>query len=144
MFRIDLGSLLVERYGVLRFAAFYSGCYLAWLIAFERWFEPLLRRCSGIIVGSRIVWVPAGASFRMWGLRDQRRTGTAAAVGFLGGAAVLCAALFPAVALRLIAGAPGDDPVIAASTYLLSIPMIGGFVVRVLWRRRDTGAQRLP
>jgi Na+-transporting methylmalonyl-CoA/oxaloacetate decarboxylase beta subunit len=144
MFRIDLGSLLVERYAVLRFAAFSAGGYLAWLIAFERWFEPLLRRCSGIIVGSPIVWVPAGGSFRMWGLKDQRRSRTAAAVGFLGGAAILCAAIFPAVALRVTAGGPGDDTVIAASSYLFSIPMIGGFVVRVLWRRTDTSAQRLP
>jgi hypothetical protein len=137
MFRPDLGSV-VHWWAVVRFAVTSSGCYLAWLIVFERWIEPLLRRGGGAIIGRSIVWVSAGGSFRRWGIQDPPHRSTDAIVGLLGSAAVLCAALLPAVPLRLAVTEPSGDVMIVASSYLMTLPMMAVFVLRILWGKRGT------
>jgi hypothetical protein len=113
-------------------AAVFFGCYLVWLVAFERWLEPALRRCVGLISGRCIVWVPAGKRFRIWGLRDAGSHAAEAGVALLGAAVVVCSALLPAVVLARAVGAHMGDPIIAATTYLTAVPVMALFVLRVL------------
>jgi hypothetical protein len=117
---------------VIRFVAAVTGCYVAWLLLFERWLEPWLRRFGGAIIGSSIVWVPAGGPFRIWGLRDRRSVAMHAAVGFLGGMTVLLSASLPAALLLFIAArARTEDATMAATSYLISLPMMALFSFRV-------------
>jgi hypothetical protein len=117
---------------VIGFVAAVSTCYVGWLVLFERWLEPWLRRCGGSLVGAPIVWVPAGGPFRIWGLRGRSSRARHAAVAFLGGMTVLLCALLPAAALLAIAArARDDDATIAASSYLISLPMVALFAFRV-------------
>src|SRR5260221_14373143 len=136
MLRTDLWSV-VDCLAAARFAGVYSGCYLGWLIVFERWLEPLLRRCGGAILGSSVVWVSTGGSFRIWGIRD-RPGSTDATLGLLGSGAVLCAAVLPLILLQFTVTPPDGDAAIAASSYLMSLPMMGVFVLRLLWGKRGT------
>jgi hypothetical protein len=109
-----------------------TGCYVAWLLLFERWLEPWLRRCGGALIGSAIVWVPAGGPFRIWGLRDRRSVAMHAAVGFLGGLTVLVSASLPAVLLLVFAAkARTEDETMAATSYLISLPMVALFSFRL-------------
>src|ERR1700730_6656594 len=94
-------SNVVDRWAIIRLAVISSGSYVVWLITFERWLEPFLRRCGGAIVGRSLIWVRASGPFRIWGLRDHGRAAIDAMVGFLGSVAVLCSALLPAAALRV-------------------------------------------
>jgi hypothetical protein len=131
MFRAHLIAL-AEHWTVVRFAVMASGCYVAWLAAFERWLEPLLRRCGGAVIGGHIVWVPVVGPFRIWGLQNHESPGMDRTAGLFGGAAVLCAALVPVVGLHTAALSMGADATIAASAYLMSLPMVAVFVVRIL------------
>jgi hypothetical protein len=120
-------------WAVLWFAAEVSGCYVGWLVLFERWLEPRLRRCGGAIIGSAIVRVPAVGPFRIWGLRERRSRAMHASVGLLGAMTVLFSALLPTAALVAIAArARADNATIAASGYLISLPMIALFALRAL------------
>jgi hypothetical protein len=133
MFRTFLDGLAAH-WTVIRFAAMASGCYVAWLVAFERWLEPLLRRCGGAMIGGRIVWVPVVGRFRIWGMQDHASSGLDRAAGLFGGVAVLSAALVPVVAVHAAVLGTDADATIAASGYLMSLPMLAIFVVRVLTR----------
>ncbi len=64
----DMVSTNIETWWIaVKTAALLCGAYLAWLMAFERWFEPILRRLTGSIARRLVVWVPAGRGFRIWG-----------------------------------------------------------------------------
>jgi hypothetical protein len=119
-------------WAVIRFVAAAAGCYIAWLLLFEQWLEPWLRRCGGALVGSSIDWVPAGGPFRIWGLLDRRSVAIHAAVGFLGGMTVLLSAALPAALLLYVATKThAEDATMAATSYLISLPMVALFVLRV-------------
>jgi hypothetical protein len=118
------------------FAALSAGCFLAWLFAFERWFEPLLRRSVGALIGRTVVWVSAGAYFRSWGLANESTSSMNATVAVIGSMAVLCSALLPVLAVGFVVRAATDDTTVNASSYLMSFPMIGIFLLHVLWRKR--------
>jgi len=120
----------------IRFAAVVSGLYVLWFLAFERWLDPLLRRCGGVLLGHRIVWVQAGL-FRTWGLREAGFPGVERSAGLFGAASVLFASFFPFIALHALAKALSADALTASVGYLMSIPMMAFFVLRVL-SRRDT------
>ena len=118
----------------IRFAAVVSGLYILWFVAFERWLDPLLRRCGGVILGHRIVWVRAGP-FRTWGLREAGFPGIERNAGLFGGAAVLSASLVPFMSLHVAVQVMSADALTAAVGYLMSVPMMALFVLRVLSRR---------
>jgi hypothetical protein len=120
-------------------ATLLCGAYLAWLMAFERWFEPMLRRLTGSIARRLVVWVPAGRGFRIWGLMDRTGEARDAAVALVGALLVLTSALLPAVILGRLAAARTSDPLIAASSYLTCVPLMAVFVLRMLLVRRDGG-----
>jgi hypothetical protein len=129
----------LDHWAVIRFVGGVTGCYIAWLLVFERWLEPWLRRCGGAIVGSSIDWVPAGGPFRIWGLRDRRSVAVHAAVGFLGGMTVLFSAGLPAVVLLYAAAsARTEDATMAATSYLISLPMVALFALRVSSLKAET------
>jgi hypothetical protein len=118
---------------VLRFAMAVSALYVLWFVAFERWLEPLLRRCGGLILGHRIVWVRAGP-FRMWGLLKTGFPGIEKSAGFFGAVAVLSASFVPFIAIHAVAQIMSADALTAAVGYLMSVPMMALFVLRVLSR----------
>jgi hypothetical protein len=125
-------------WAIVAFAVVWSGIYIAWLVAFERWLEPWLRRRLGSIVGGAIVWVPAGGPLRIWGLREPGRLAVDATVGLLGAVAILCSAVLPSIAVNIAASLYGGDGRMAMTGYLTSIPMTVIFVVRVLFGKPDT------
>jgi hypothetical protein len=134
MFRTYLDSLArhLAHFGpVLRFAAAVSALYVLWFVAFERWLDPLLRRCGGLILGHRIVWVRAGP-FRTWGLLEAGFPGIEKSAGFFGAVAVLSASFVPFIAIHAVAQLMSADPLTAAVGYLMSVPMMALFVLRVL------------
>jgi hypothetical protein len=120
-----------------RTAAFLFGTYFAWLLTFERWIEPAMRRWTGSIARRSIVWVPAGRGLRIWGVLERSGASTDAAVALVGTLLVLGSALLPAVILGRMASTRLSDPVIAASSYLTCIPAMALFVFRVLSTRTD-------
>jgi hypothetical protein len=122
---------------VIHFAALSAGCFLAWLLAFERWLEPLLRRGVGAVIGRTIIWVSAGPYFRIWGLPNEEASSMDAAVAAIGSMAVLFSGLLPVIGVRIGIGVATNDAALKASSYLMSFPMIGVFVLRVLWRRPE-------
>lgn len=113
-------------------AALFFGSYFAWLLAFERWFEPVLRHWAGSIARRTIVWVPAGRGFRTWGLRDGAAAAADAAIALVGAGLVLASALLPVVLLGRVASARTADPRISASSYLICVPLMAVFVFRML------------
>jgi predicted transporter len=128
----------------VRTAVFFVGAYLAWLTAFERWFEPMLRRWTSSIARRSVVWVPAGYGLRIWGLQDVADAAADAAealkdagVAFVGALFILASALVPAVALTQVAAARTDDPRISATGYLICVPLMALFVFRMLSTRSD-------
>ena len=127
----EIVRCLEARWYVIRIAVLLSGCYLAWILVFERVLEPAVRRCVSVILRRPIVWVAAGA-FRVWGIAGSSRRAQEATVALLGSGMVLCAALFPAVLLGCATSAAASDTAIAASSYLAAIPMAAVFVLRVL------------
>jgi hypothetical protein len=118
-------------------AALLFGAYLTWLIAFERWIEPLLRRLTGSIARRTVVWVPAGRGLRIWGFGDRVGEAGDAAVALVGALIVLGSALLPAVAMGRVVAVQTSDPRIAAATYLTCIPLMAVFVYRILSTRRE-------
>jgi hypothetical protein len=120
-----------------RTAALLFGAYFAWLVAFERWIEPAVRRWTGSIARRSIVWVPAGRGLRIWGVLERTGASTDAAVALVGTLLVLGSALLPAVILGRMASTRMSDPVIAASSYLTCIPAMALFVFRVLSTRNE-------
>jgi uncharacterized membrane protein YqaE (UPF0057 family) len=129
---IHLGGL--DAAIVVRIAALSAGCFLVWLLAFERWLDPLLRRAIGAALGCPVVWVSAGAYFRVWGLGAEKASSLNAAVAAIGSMAVLCSSLLPAIGVGVGVGFATNDATVKASSYLMSFPMIGIFVLHVLWR----------
>jgi len=124
-------------FSVLFFAVAFGGLYLLWLIAFERRLEPWLRRGTGALLGCSIVWVRAAGPFRAWGLQRRGVRGDVGdrldgAVGLLGGATVLCSALLPAIALEAAAKAHAPDVRVTATCYLMTVPLMIVFLLRVL------------
>jgi hypothetical protein len=126
---------------VLSSAAVVSGCYLAWLLAFERIVDPYLRRAVGRVLGCTIVWMPAGGRFRVWGTPWEASRTKDASAALVGSAAVLVAAAMPAVLSSVAAGWIGHEPVkgnfgreplIVATIHAMAVPMILVFVLRVL------------
>ncbi len=85
-------------------------------------------------MGSSIVWLPAGGGFRIWGLQGQGRRDAEAAVGFLCSFTVLCAAALPVWALGVVTSGQTNSVAIRATIYLMTVPMIAVFLIRVLWR----------
>jgi hypothetical protein len=131
----------LSHWGILRSAAAVSAGYVAWLVAFERWLEPWLRRRGSAIFRCSIVWVHAGGPFRIWGVRERVSRTMNLAVGCLGGGAVLLSSVLPVIALLdLAARANAHDAIVAASGYLASLPMIVFFALRVLSRKIETSA----
>jgi hypothetical protein len=131
-----LGSVtpaLLRSSPVVCFAAVVSALYVLWFVAFEKWLDPLLRRCGGIILGHRIVWVRAGP-FRTWGLLESGFPSIEKSAGFFGAVAVLSASFVPFVAIHAVAQLMSANPLTAAVGYLMSVPMMALFVVRVLSR----------
>jgi hypothetical protein len=120
-----------------RTAALLFGTYFAWLLAFERWIEPTMRRWTGSLTRRSIVWVPAGRGLRIWGVLERSGKSTDAAAALVGTLLVLGSALLPAVILGRMANTRISDPVIAASSYLTCIPAMALFVFRVLSTRRN-------
>jgi hypothetical protein len=135
MFPTHLGRLAIDT--AIRFAAPSAACFIAWLLTFERWLEPLLRRCVGTVIGRPVVWVSTGAHFRVWGLANETASSMNAAVAAVGSMAVLCSALLPGVGVGIVVGVVTNDEAVKASSYLISFPMIGIFVLHVLWRRPE-------
>lgn len=130
----DLASA-VDRWAIVRFAVVSSAAFIAWLLAFERWVEPLLRRWAGAILGREILWVPVGvASFRIWGLPGAETSAMAAEVAVLGMVVVLVSAAIPVVLVRVAARWMANDALISSITYLMALPMMMSFVLRVLSR----------
>jgi len=60
-----------------------------------------------------------------------------AAVAAIGSMAVLFSGLLPVIGVRIGIGVATNDAALKASSYLMSFPMIGVFVLRVLWRRPE-------
>jgi hypothetical protein len=120
--------------GAIKSAGFVLGAYSSWLIGFERWIEPAVRRGVGAIAGCCIVWLPAGGPFRIWGSQNQGPLGIETALGFLCSLVILIAAVLPACALVVIASGQTSDAAVQATIYLITLPMIGVFVTRMLWR----------
>jgi hypothetical protein len=123
----------LDRADFLRFAALASGLYIAWMIAFERWMEPFARASWSAALGREIRWVPAGGRFRVWGLKDSARTSADALVSVIGMLVVLASAAMPVLAIHWMAPLEA----IRAVSYLMSVPMMVGFVLRVLFLKRD-------
>jgi len=122
----------------IRTAVVLFGTYFAWLVTFERWIEPTLRRWAGSIARRTIVWVAAGRGLRIWGVEHSRGPADAA-VPFAGALLVFASALLPAVLLAKIAASEGADTRISASSYLISVPLMALFVLRMLAVRHDDG-----
>lgn len=134
-----LMSSHVAASAVLRFAVLLSSGYLAWLVVFERWLDPLLRRGLGVVLGHRIAWLPALGPFCVWGVEAPGGRELDGAVAALGTATVFCAALVP-VLMPVFAGyVPAREATIGATHYLLSLPMIGHFLFCVLRRAPSEG-----
>ncbi len=127
---------VLHRWPIIGFAAAFAAFYIAWLIVFERWLDPCLRRFSGAIVGRAIVWVPAGGPFRVWGLSAQGPRALEAAVGLLGTATVVLSSFLPTVGTSIAATHYAHEPAVGASVYLMSLPLTMLFVFRMLTGRR--------
>ena len=89
------------------------------------------------MIGRPVVWVTAGGYFRVWGLPDETAASMNAAVAAIGSMAVLCSALLPVIGVGIGVGTATNDAAVKASSYLMSFPMIGIFVLHVLWRRPE-------
>jgi hypothetical protein len=134
-----VGAYVEPWWMAVKTAALLCGAYLAWLVAFERWLEPMARRWTGSIARRPVVWVPAGRGFRIWGLGDRTDEAVDAAVALVGALFIFASALLPAVAFIRLAGGRTRDPLIAASSYLTCVPLIVVFVLRMLRARHDGG-----
>jgi hypothetical protein len=132
-----VGASVQAAWMAIRTAAFLFGTYFAWLLTFERWIEPRLRRWTGAIARRSIVWVPAGRGLRIWGVMERSGAATDPTVALVGALLVLASALLPAVLLGRVAGAA--DPRIAASSYLMSVPLMALFVFRMLYAKHERG-----
>jgi hypothetical protein len=132
-----VGAHVEALWMALRTAVLLFGTYFAWLLIFERWIEPILRRWTGSIARRSVVWVPAGRGLRIWGVRERSGASTDAAVALAGALLVLASALLPAVMLGRVAGA--SDPRISASSYLMSVPLMALFVFRMLSAKHERG-----
>jgi hypothetical protein len=123
----------------LRFAAAFSSAYVVWLKVFEGWLEPRLRHGLGAVLGCRVVWVPALGAYRVWGVEPPSCAKLEAKVGLVGSAVVLCGALVPMIAPVIIGYEPARNTQIGATHCLLSLPMAGYFLLRVLRRAHPDG-----
>ncbi|MDP9033962.1 MAG: hypothetical protein M3O50_04085 [Myxococcota bacterium] len=131
---VTISRGVLHRWPIIAFAATFAAFYIAWLILFERWFEPCLRRWSGVIIGRTIAWLPAGGPFRAWGLSERGPRALEATVGLLGTATVILSAFLPSVGAIIAAIVYANEPAIRASVYLMSLPLTMLFVFRVLTR----------
>ena len=130
------------RWTVVEVGAVSFALYLAWLAAFERVVEPRVRGLWGTIVGSEIVWVPAGA-VRIWGSTQAVVRSREAAIALVGGLFVLASAALPVLALHFVALALEAEGVqIRGSTYLMSVPMMAIFASRMFARRGGSPASQ--
>jgi hypothetical protein len=121
----------------LEVALGFTGAYVFWLVVFERWVEPAMRRAAGVAFAGAIDWHRSTGPFRTWCLRGLASMKRHAAVGLVGHSLVLAAALAPAVAVGLLASAHACDEIVGACVYLMTIPMTAIFALRVLWHRGE-------
>ncbi len=84
------------------------------------------------MIGARIVWVRAAGPFRTWGLGRGTSSTKDGSIGFFGAASVLSAALVPTIGVHAVSVELAADTVTAASGYLMSVPMMILFVLRML------------
>jgi hypothetical protein len=124
-------------WGVAQLAAMVSAGYLTWLVTFERWIEPALRRWLGAVVGSPVRWVRIAGPLRNWGVGRTRSKAIEAGVGVAGGIAVAGSALVPAVTINVIVRAALGEGVFGATTYLMTVPVVGLFAARLLLGQAD-------
>jgi hypothetical protein len=118
-------------------AAIGFAVFLAWLAAFERYLEPWARRSGSGLLGCTILWMPAGP-LRVWGSKKPATRAREGVIAVAGLALVLLGAAVPVLVLQLatvVIGTAHDT--LRASAYLMSVPLMGSFVVRVMWRRPD-------
>jgi hypothetical protein len=119
-----------ERLSLLRVAVLVASVYVGWLVAFERWIEPLLRRACGVVLGCTIQWVPSGA-LRTWGTGGTANGAKEAAVALIGSVLVLCSSTVPVAVVHIASPLHGDGAT-GATTYLMSLPMMMLFTVWIL------------
>jgi hypothetical protein len=119
---------------VLRTAVFYFGAYSAWLFAFERWVEPVVRGGVSSACRQTVVWVPVVRGLRTWAPLEPSRPGLESALALLSALIVLASGILPAVALAWIASRFANDPRISASSYLICVPAAALFTFHVLGR----------
>ena len=130
-------NLDAARWTVVEIGAVSFGLYLAWLAAFERGLEPLVRRLWGRVIGCDIVWVPAGL-FRVWGSKHSIPRSREGAIALVGSLFVVASAAVPVVAFHFAAVAlEVDGGPIQATIYLVSAPVMMIFVLRVLRRHAE-------
>ncbi|MGH7440360.1 MAG: hypothetical protein ACRENE_32095, partial [Polyangiaceae bacterium] len=118
------GALGPDPRRVIELAAAAFGFFFAWVAAFERGLEPLLRRLCGRVVGCAVVWLAVGP-FRIWGPREPSDRAREAAIAVSCSVVVLASAAVPVVALHLVSlalEAEGED--VGAAAYLMSLPLI--------------------
>jgi hypothetical protein len=119
---------------VLRVALAFTGAYVLWLVVFERWAEPAMRRWAGAIFHGPIDWRRAFGPFRTWSLRGAASRSRRAGVGVVFNVVVAGSAFVPPVLLGWLFNGGGDES-IAASVYLMTPAMTALFAARVLWHR---------
>ncbi len=118
-------------------AAIGFAVFFLWLAAFETYVEPWARRSCGALVGCTIGWTPAGP-LRVWGSRDSAAGGREGSIAVAGLVVVLLAAAVPVLVLYLAAVVIGlGHEALSASAYLVSVPLLAIFVVRVMRREPD-------
>jgi hypothetical protein len=127
-------------WNVLRFGAPVCAGYVAWLIAFERWIEPALRRWVGVVIGRPVRWVRVAGPFRNWGADRTGSRALEAGVGLAGAATIAGAALVPTVATNILVRAELGESPVAGATYLMTIPLVILFAARLLLGRVDPPA----
>jgi hypothetical protein len=122
---------------VVRSGALVCAGYVAWIIAFERWIDPALRRWVGVVVGCPVRWVQVAGPFRNWGVAGVGSDALEAGVGLTGAAAVAAAALLPAVITNVLVRAELGESPIAGATYLMTVPVVVIVATRLLLGRVD-------
>ena len=118
-------------------AAIGFAVFFVWLAAFETYVEPWARRSYGALVGRTIRWTPAGP-LRIWGSREPAARGREGSIAVAGLVVVLLAAAVPVLVLYFAVVVIGlGHEALSASAYLVSVPLMSLFVVRVMRREPD-------
>src|SRR5258708_31737499 len=109
-------------------AAIGFALFIAWLAAFEHYFEPWARRSLGALRGCPIGWTPSGP-LRIWGSKEPGPPAREGALAVAGLVLVLLGAVPPVVALHLAALVIGaGHEALWDSAYLVSVPLMAIFV----------------